>query len=127
MKRPREVIQPRCGAIFAIAGAIISVVAAPSAVARSEYPYCAVSRGANIDYQNCSYATFAAWLEEIRGLGATTGRMRAMCRRQALLSGIAGIRAGCGKRALAGQCTRYAASGRRALPFSVQAPAASVP
>jgi Protein of unknown function (DUF3551) len=69
MKKPREVIQPRCGAIFAIAGAIISVVAAPSAVARSGYPYCAVSRGANIDYQDCSYATFAACLEEIRGLG----------------------------------------------------------
>jgi Protein of unknown function (DUF3551) len=69
MKKSRDVIQPGWGAIFAIASAIISVVAAPNAIARSGYPYCAVSRGANIDYQDCSYATFAACLDEIRGLG----------------------------------------------------------
>jgi hypothetical protein len=69
MKRPRDMIRPRWGVICVIAGAIISVVAVPNAVARSGYPYCAVSRGANIDYQDCSYATFAACLEEIRGLG----------------------------------------------------------
>jgi Protein of unknown function (DUF3551) len=56
-------------ASFATAGAVISVVAVPDAVARSSYPYCAMSRGADMGYQDCSYATFAACLEDIRGLG----------------------------------------------------------
>ncbi len=70
VKKPREMIQPRWGAVFAAGvGAIMSVVAAPNAVARNGYPYCAMSRGADVGYQDCSYATFAACLEEIRGLG----------------------------------------------------------
>jgi Protein of unknown function (DUF3551) len=56
-------------ASFTTAGAVISVVAVPDAVARSSYPYCAMSRGADVGYQDCSYATFEACLEEIRGLG----------------------------------------------------------
>ena len=83
-------------ASFATAGAVISVVAVPDAVARSSYPYCAMSRGADMGYQDCSYATFAACLEDILGSAATASPMRAMCRRRSHLSGIAGTRAGRG-------------------------------
>jgi hypothetical protein len=46
-----------------------AVLAAPSALARSDSPYCAVSRGFEILYEDCSYPTLAACLQEIRGLG----------------------------------------------------------
>src|SRR4029453_17042687 len=59
----------RVGAVLVATCGIHSVVAVPDAVARSNYPYCAMSRGADVGYQDCSYATFAACLEEIRGLG----------------------------------------------------------
>jgi Protein of unknown function (DUF3551) len=59
----------RVGAVLVATCGILSVVAVPDAVARSNYPYCAMSRGADISYQDCSYTTFAACLEEIRGLG----------------------------------------------------------
>src|SRR5262245_14030360 len=59
----------RVGAILVATGGILSVVAVPYAAARSNYPYCAMSRGADVGYQDCSYATFEACLEEIRGLG----------------------------------------------------------
>jgi hypothetical protein len=55
------------GAVFA--GAIVSMLAAPSASARTEYPYCAVSRGFGTTNENCSFPTFEACLQEIRGLG----------------------------------------------------------
>jgi hypothetical protein len=58
----------RTGIVLGVA-AVGSVVAAPHAGARSNYAYCAVSRGVDITYEDCSYATFAACLEEIRGLG----------------------------------------------------------
>ena len=59
----------RVGAVLVGASAIASVVPVPNAVARTTYPYCAVSRGADIVYDDCSYASFAACLDEIRGLG----------------------------------------------------------
>ena len=59
----------RVGAVLVGASAIASVVAGPNAAARTNYPYCAVSRGADIIYEDCSYASFAACLDEIRGLG----------------------------------------------------------
>ena len=59
----------RVGAVLVATCGILSVVGVPDAVARSNYPYCAMSRGADVGYQDCSYATFAACLEEIRGLG----------------------------------------------------------
>jgi Protein of unknown function (DUF3551) len=59
----------RAGAVLAGASVIASVVAVPSAVARTDQPYCAVSRGADIVYEDCSYVNFAACLEELRGLG----------------------------------------------------------
>jgi len=59
----------RAGAVLAGASAIAAAVAVPNAAARTDYPYCAVSRGADIIYEDCSYGSFAACLEEIRGLG----------------------------------------------------------
>jgi Protein of unknown function (DUF3551) len=59
----------RVSAVLVAAAGIILVVTVRDAVARSNYPYCAMSRGADVGYQDCSYATFAACLEEIRGLG----------------------------------------------------------
>jgi Protein of unknown function (DUF3551) len=59
----------RVGAVLAGASAIAWLAAVPNALARSDYPYCAVSRGADIIYEDCSYASFAACLEELRGLG----------------------------------------------------------
>ena len=59
----------RVGAVMAGAVAIASVVAVPDTVALTNYPYCAMSRGADIGYEDCSYDSFAACLEELRGLG----------------------------------------------------------
>jgi hypothetical protein len=59
----------RVGAALAGASAIASVAAVPNVVARTNYPYCAVSRGSEIVYEDCSYDSFAACLEELRGLG----------------------------------------------------------
>ncbi|MGE3994223.1 MAG: DUF3551 domain-containing protein [Variibacter sp.] len=39
------------------------------AQARTAYPYCAVSRGADMGYEECAFATFELCLEEVRGLG----------------------------------------------------------
>jgi hypothetical protein len=51
---------------LAAAGACAS---AHTAQARTAYPYCAVSRGADMGYEECAFATFALCLEEVRGLG----------------------------------------------------------
>jgi hypothetical protein len=64
----RSASVPRVGAVFA-AACMLSVLGASRADARNGYPYCAVSRGFEITYENCSFASFAACLEEIRGLG----------------------------------------------------------
>jgi hypothetical protein len=60
----------RIGACVAAAG-LLAVVLAPSAAARPNAAYCAVSRGFEITYEDCSFATFEACLEEIRGLGGS--------------------------------------------------------
>jgi hypothetical protein len=36
--------------------------------ARTVYPYCAVSRGHEMTYEDCSFRTFELCLEEIKGL-----------------------------------------------------------
>ena len=61
---------PRIGAGMVAAG-LLAVVLAPSAAARTNAAYCAVSRGFEITYEDCSFATFEACLEEIRGLGGS--------------------------------------------------------
>ena len=66
MMRPASILL--VGAIAAAAG-VIAALLAPDVDARSGYPYCAVSRGFEITYENCSFASFATCLEEIRGLG----------------------------------------------------------
>ena len=58
----------RVGALVA-ATCLVLILGAPDAEARNGHPYCAVSRGFEITYENCSFASFAACLEEIRGLG----------------------------------------------------------
>ena len=39
------------------------------AQARTIHPYCAVSRGHDMGYEDCSFTTFELCLEEVRGLG----------------------------------------------------------
>lgn len=62
--------------VLAMAAAIVMPAvaeAAPAAVrdagGRLVYPYCAISGGAGISYEECRFATFELCLEEIRGLG----------------------------------------------------------
>jgi NAD-dependent oxidoreductase involved in siderophore biosynthesis len=57
----------RAGAIVAVAAIVVG--GAPGALARSDQAYCAVSRGFDILYEDCSYPSLAACLETIRGLG----------------------------------------------------------
>jgi uncharacterized protein DUF3551 len=57
------------GGAIAAAVCTLSILGASDADARDGYPYCAVSRGYESSYENCSFASFAACLEEIRGLG----------------------------------------------------------
>jgi len=58
----------RVGAILAAVG-MVSVLAAPNATARTDPPYCAVSRGFGVTYEDCGFASFAACQEEVRGMG----------------------------------------------------------
>jgi Protein of unknown function (DUF3551) len=60
----------RIGAGMA-AACLFAVLLAPSAAARANAAYCAVSRGFEISYEDCSFATFRACLQEIRGLGGS--------------------------------------------------------
>ena len=60
----------RTGIVLGVA-VVGSVLATLQAGARSSYAYCAVSRGFEIVYEDCSFATFEACLAEIRGLGGS--------------------------------------------------------
>jgi hypothetical protein len=56
--------------VVATAGSMLApAVVSDTASAAVDHPYCAVSRGYEITYEQCSFATLELCLEEVRGLG----------------------------------------------------------
>ncbi|MGE0521421.1 MAG: DUF3551 domain-containing protein [Variibacter sp.] len=51
------------------AGTLFAPAVVNEAAAGVDHPYCAVSRGYDMTYERCSFATLELCLEEVRGLG----------------------------------------------------------
>ncbi|MBN8956313.1 MAG: DUF3551 domain-containing protein [Rhizobiales bacterium] len=64
----RRFIAP-LAAVIAAAGSALAPATVNEAAAGVDHPYCAVSRGYDMTYERCSFATLELCLEEVRGLG----------------------------------------------------------
>jgi len=68
--RPRNADAKLASAVGLVGAVLLSAVSfSGAASAQSPYAYCAVSRGVEGNYEDCSFATLADCREELKGLG----------------------------------------------------------